>query len=184
MGEISTATKPTQVYIFDASHKRDTYVVVAQLSPEFTARIVDRWQELEAKHAQPAIPQTYAEALQLAADQARQIEQQTKQIEAAKPAVEFHERVADTTDAHTLDETAKLLRCGPRKLRAWMKVNQIMRLDGLPYQEHITRGYFRVIEKAIPIGGAYKLHAQTYCTGKGLQWLQRRIDHNLMGQEI
>lgn len=27
--------------------KRDTYVVVAQLSPEFTARLVDRWQELE-----------------------------------------------------------------------------------------------------------------------------------------
>jgi phage regulator Rha-like protein len=28
--------------------KRDSYVVVAQLSPEFTARLVDRWQELEA----------------------------------------------------------------------------------------------------------------------------------------
>lgn len=29
--------------------KRDSYIVVAQLSPEFTARLVDRWQELEAK---------------------------------------------------------------------------------------------------------------------------------------
>lgn len=28
--------------------KRDSFVVVAQLSPEFTARLVDRWQELEA----------------------------------------------------------------------------------------------------------------------------------------
>lgn len=28
--------------------KRDSYIVVAQLSPEFTARLVDRWQELEA----------------------------------------------------------------------------------------------------------------------------------------
>lgn len=27
--------------------KRDSYVVVAQLSPEFTAKLVDRWQELE-----------------------------------------------------------------------------------------------------------------------------------------
>ena len=32
--------------------RRDTTVVVAQLSPEFTARVVDRWQELEAQ-AQP-----------------------------------------------------------------------------------------------------------------------------------
>jgi phage regulator Rha-like protein len=29
--------------------KRDSYVVVAQLSPEFTARLVDRWQALEAQ---------------------------------------------------------------------------------------------------------------------------------------
>jgi len=28
-------------------NRRDTYVVVAQLSPEFTARLVDRWAELE-----------------------------------------------------------------------------------------------------------------------------------------
>ncbi|MFZ3193191.1 MAG: Rha family transcriptional regulator, partial [Moraxellaceae bacterium] len=29
-------------------NKRDSLVVVARLSPEFTAAVVDRWQELEA----------------------------------------------------------------------------------------------------------------------------------------
>lgn len=29
--------------------KRDSYIIVAQLSPEFTAKLVDRWQELEEK---------------------------------------------------------------------------------------------------------------------------------------
>ena len=47
--------------------KRDTYIVVAQLSPEFTARLVDRWQELEAQQA-VQLPRTFAEALRLAAD--------------------------------------------------------------------------------------------------------------------
>lgn len=49
--------------------KRDSYIVVAQLSPEFTARIVDRWQELEAVAAKPqhVIPQTLTEALRLMA---------------------------------------------------------------------------------------------------------------------
>jgi len=52
--EISTATKPVQVYVFDHEHKRDSFIVVAQLSPEFTARLVDRWQELEAQLVQPS----------------------------------------------------------------------------------------------------------------------------------
>jgi hypothetical protein len=34
--------------------KRDSYIIVAQLSPEFTARLVDRWQELESVAATPA----------------------------------------------------------------------------------------------------------------------------------
>ncbi|MDR0736021.1 MAG: phage antirepressor KilAC domain-containing protein [Zoogloeaceae bacterium] len=33
--------------------KRDSFVVVARLSPEFTARVVDRWQELEEKIQNP-----------------------------------------------------------------------------------------------------------------------------------
>lgn len=69
--------KPTTVYHVN---KRDSYVVVAQLSPEFTAALVDRWQELES-YQTPQLPQSFAEALQLAADQAKQIEQQTQAIE-------------------------------------------------------------------------------------------------------
>lgn len=38
--------------------KRDSYVIVAQLSPEFTARLVDRWEELELKVRQPVAPQS------------------------------------------------------------------------------------------------------------------------------
>ncbi len=33
--------------------KRDSYVVVAQLSPEFTGRLVDRWQQLEGERDAP-----------------------------------------------------------------------------------------------------------------------------------
>lgn len=63
--EIPTATKPLRVYLLD---KRSSLIVVAHLSPEFTASVVDRWQGLEAQLAQPpapqfAIPQTLPEAL-------------------------------------------------------------------------------------------------------------------------
>ncbi|QGA11028.1 DNA-binding protein [Acinetobacter wanghuae] len=65
------------IYIFSGEKgKRDSIIVVAQLCPEFTARLVDRWMELEnyTKSVVPQIPQSFAEALQLAADQARQLE--------------------------------------------------------------------------------------------------------------
>lgn len=35
--------------------KRDSFIVVAQLSPEFTAKLVDRWQELEAVQDKPVM---------------------------------------------------------------------------------------------------------------------------------
>lgn len=41
--------------------KRDSLILVAQNSPEFTARIVDRWQELEAQQG-PKLPTTMAES--------------------------------------------------------------------------------------------------------------------------
>jgi len=50
--------------------KRSSLIVVAQLSPEFTARVVDRWQELEAQVAAPAVllPENYAAALRALAN--------------------------------------------------------------------------------------------------------------------
>ncbi|EDA9141900.1 hypothetical protein A4O06_23865, partial [Salmonella enterica subsp. enterica serovar Typhimurium] len=40
--------KYTKAYVFEGEQgKRDSIIVVAQLSPEFTARLVDRWRELE-----------------------------------------------------------------------------------------------------------------------------------------
>ena len=48
---IKTATKPTEVFVFQGDKaKRDSLVVVAQLSPEFTADIVDRWIFLEKQN--------------------------------------------------------------------------------------------------------------------------------------
>ena len=45
--------RTTSAYVFSGDKgRRDSIIVVAQLCPEFTATIVDRWQELEALHQQ------------------------------------------------------------------------------------------------------------------------------------
>ena len=52
--EKPTAGRPASYYVFEGEQgKRDSIIVVAQLSPEFTARLVDRWRELEEQVRQP-----------------------------------------------------------------------------------------------------------------------------------
>ena len=52
-------------YLFSGeTGKRDSLVVVAQLSPEFTGALVDRWQKLEEQVKAPALPGDYISALE------------------------------------------------------------------------------------------------------------------------
>lgn len=67
--------RPVEVYLVN---KRDSFIVVAQLCPEFTARLVDRWQELEA---QAARPMTQAEQMLAHAQIQVQLERRQQQIE-------------------------------------------------------------------------------------------------------
>lgn len=65
--------------------KRDSFVVVAQLSPEFTAALVDRWQELEQ---QVARPMTQAELIAASANHLVAIERRQAEHQAALVSVE------------------------------------------------------------------------------------------------
>lgn len=95
-----------QTYHCYMLNKRDSYVVVAQLSPQFTARLVDRWQELESQRFN--IPTTLSGALRLAAEQAEQIEKQREQIAIAAPKVAF---VDEYVDATCLDDDDDAIHC-------------------------------------------------------------------------
>ncbi|EEW1706980.1 DNA-binding protein, partial [Escherichia coli] len=88
--------RSVEAYVFEGEQgKRDSIIVVAQLSPEFTARLVDRWRELE--EAAVNIPKTLPEALRLAADLAEQKMQLENQLAIAAPKVEFADRVGEAS---------------------------------------------------------------------------------------
>ena len=88
--------------------KRDSLVLVAQNCPEFTAAIVDRWQELEAGQAF-SVPTTLSGALRLAAEQAETIERQQAQIAIAAPKVDYFDRVVERTTLMTATQVAQKL---------------------------------------------------------------------------
>lgn len=157
--------------------KRDSYLLVARLSPEFTARLVDRWQELEAQQA-PRIPTTMAEALRLAADQAEELERQQAQLEAQKPAVEFVERYTDSTGLVSLTQAAKDLQFKPRAFtRALEDSGYLYRSGGAltPYQRYLDQGLFQLVngEKG---GHGY---SQTKITTKGKAVFAQRFASEL-----
>ena len=60
----------------------------------------------QVQQASPAIPQSFAEALRLAASQAEQIEQQKKQIEAERPRVLFSQAVETAKQSVLIGELA------------------------------------------------------------------------------
>ncbi|MDY7560188.1 Rha family transcriptional regulator [Pseudomonas sp. 10B1] len=73
-------------YVFsDEKGKRDSIVVVAQLSPEFTAALVDRWQALEDKASRPM---TQAEITAANANHLVSVERQQLQQQAAIERIE------------------------------------------------------------------------------------------------
>lgn len=95
----------THVYRLD---KRSSLIVVAQLSPEFTARVVDRWQELEVERAQPARP-NFADP----ATAARAWADQVELLDLNNPNVllrllESHTEHGEKADAQNAHATSKL----------------------------------------------------------------------------
>ncbi|HCQ2490529.1 TPA: phage antirepressor KilAC domain-containing protein, partial [Escherichia coli] len=171
-----------EAYVFEGEQgKRDSIIVVAQLSPEFTARLVDRWRELE--EAAVNIPKTLPEALRLAADLAEQKMQLENQLAIAAPKVEFADRVGEASGI-LIGNFAKVVGIGPNKLFAWMRDHKILIASGsrrnVPMQEYMDRGYFTVKETAVNTNHGIQISFTTKITGRGQQWLTRKLLDNGM----
>lgn len=157
--------------------KRDTYVVVAQLSPEFTARLVDRWQELENQQKTTAlIPQSFSEALMLAAQLQAEKEQNA-------PKVEAFDRLATATEgAMNLTNAAKHLQIQPRAFNQFLFAHgwiykRTVGSAWIAYQDKLQHGYLE--HKAHSVtqpDGTEKIYPQVLVTAKGLAKLSTMLN--------
>ncbi|WP_367257154.1 Rha family transcriptional regulator [Pseudomonas sp. stari2] len=92
-----SGARPVEVYLVN---KRDSFVIVAQLSPEFTAALVDRWQELEGQIAQPR-ELSRMDLIQIAFEAEQQRLQLTIQVEAQASKIHSLENLFREGMTHT-----------------------------------------------------------------------------------
>lgn len=157
--------------------KRDSYVIVAQLSPEFTARLVDRWQELEARPL-VGLPDftNPAEAARAWATQYEERRQLESRIVADAPKVAFAEAVRSVDGLCSIEKIAKTLNHGRNTFFKRLREDGILMSSNLPYQRYIDREYFAVIENEPYTDKAGKTHPTfaTMVTGAGQVFLAKK----------
>ncbi|ABQ99275.1 phage antirepressor KilAC domain-containing protein [Haemophilus influenzae] len=155
-------------------NKRDTFVVVARLSPEFTAAVVDRWQALENQQKPTAlIPQSFSEALMLSA-------QLQAEKERNAPKVAFVDHYVEVGTSKSFRETAKILKMPERALvNRLVEDKYLYRQSGvlLPYQSAHTKDLFTVKTGTSEHGHNY---TQTRVTSKGIEFIASHYASELM----
>lgn len=135
--------------------KKGCLILASGYDAVLREKIINRWEELEMNNQSNnfQIPQTFAEALMLAAKQAEQIESQHKQLQEQQPKVLFSDVVAGSRSSCLIGELAKLITqggytIGQNRLFQWMRDNGYMGKKGenynIPYQQYVEQGLFEL----------------------------------------
>lgn len=108
------------------------------------------------------------------------INQLNERIRHDQPLVEFANQVSNSENLIDMNAMAKLaieenIPIGRNRLFHWLRENEILMSDNLPYQKYIDRGYFAVKESVFETGTMTKTYQQTYVTGKGQAFIIGRL---------
>lgn len=144
--------------------KELTLCLVSGYSVKLRMGIIKRWQELES-HQSPQLPQTFSEALQLAADQA-------KQIEAAAPKVAFVDNLVERNTLMTASQVAQKY----KKFAIWLNkillelsvYNSAVKRSKVFQQWFVDKGYGEM--KQTTLG-----YSQALFTPSGEVWIAESL---------
>jgi phage antirepressor YoqD-like protein len=177
-----------QSYAIYCLPKREACLVAMSYSYALQAKVFDRMCELEQAVGAPrlpGVPQTFAQALRLAAEQAEVIEQQAAQLEAAKPAVEFVDRYCDATGALGFRQVAKVLKVKEHIFRDFLIEKKIMyRLGGAlaPMAAHLDAGRF-VVKAGHAASNNHAFNSARF-TPKGVNWVAGEFAKHQVEQQL
>ncbi len=189
--EVQQPNGGTAFYPCYSLTKRESLYIATKFNDEARARLVLRWEELEKKereHGTFAIPQSYSEALLLAANQAKQIEMQQKALEQKqvendklvadgkrkdativrmKPKEVFTDAVAGSKGNCLIGECAKLItqngyKIGEKQFFTWLREHSYLGKKGerynIPNQQYVGKNALFYIKKGVRQGNSGVLH--------------------------
>ncbi|WP_103018120.1 phage antirepressor KilAC domain-containing protein [Alicycliphilus denitrificans] len=171
-------TYVTQQYLFCGEQgKRDSIVVVAQLSPEFTAALVDRWKELEdGLAAKKPAEMSRMEILQIAmAAEAGRLEAEAK-LALAAPKVTYANAMLNADGTVLVRDAAKTIGVPVRKLEKALREKGVILPDNAPAARYVTQGYFKEAVHTYETNTrGMQFSRVARVTGLGLEFLRRFV---------
>lgn len=164
--------------------KRDSYIIVAQLSPEFTARLVDRWQELEEQKKVLSINDLLSSPvhlLELAQGYAQQVVDLRGEVKEMQEDVNALDRIGKADGSLCITEAAKALQMRPKDLFSWLRSNGWIykRTGSAHYLGYQSKTQIGVLEHKVTTvnraDGTEKMTEQVRITAKGITRLAKLI---------
>ena len=160
-----------------------TMSLTGEKAMAFKVAFIEQFNRMEQaiKDIAPAIPQTFAQALRLAAEQAETIEAQQKQLEEQAPKVAFATAIINSPSSCGIDELAKILKqngvdMGEIRLFQWLRDNEYLCAVGTarnqPTQKALDMGLFELKPQTWtnPRTDEVMTTTRTMVTGKGKQY--------------
>lgn len=169
-------------------NKIECLYIATKFNDEARAKLVIRWEELEIKERTGGfvVPQTFSQALMLAARQQEEIERQQKAIEAKDrkiaedaPKVVFSDAVVGSRSSCLIGELAKILtqngyQIGQNRLFEKLRNEGYLGSKGeyynIPNQKFIEQGLFELKKTTHSENGVMKSSVTPKVTGKGQQY--------------
>lgn len=134
--------------------------------------------ECEKKAKAISLPQNFAQALRLAADQQEKIEAQKKLLVEQKPKVEFAEAVMESSTTFDMGKVAKILNIdglGRNNLITFLRGKGILQKNNAPYQRYVDRGYFKIVESKYYVNNEPKVGHKTVAFQKGIDYIRKIV---------
>ena len=101
------------------------------------------------------------------------------QVNDMKPKAEFFDAVADSKTALPMNDVAKILNIagyGRNKLFEFLRDNNILDRNNVPYQRYVDNGYFRVIEQKYMKNGEQVVTTKTLVYQKGVNAIRKMLN--------